>query len=109
MAHNLYAEVAQELGFIGLLIFILYILSIFKELKNATIQWHPAETQVISFTQVSYYALWVFFFMNLVFSLASYGLSSYEWYLMPALIVVLGRIQTHGTDLMEREINGKTS
>ena len=94
LAHNLYAEVAQELGFFGLFIFILYIISIFKELKNAEIQWQPEDAQELNFIQLSYCALWVFFFMNLVFSLASYGLSSYEWYLMPALIVVLGRIQT---------------
>jgi O-antigen ligase len=109
LAHNLYAEVAQELGFIGLFIFMLYVLSIFKELKKAVIQWHPVETQVLSFTQVSYCALWVFFFMNLIFSWASYGLSSYQWYLMPALIVVLGRIQTQDSDLGARVINGKTS
>jgi hypothetical protein len=47
--------------------------------------------------------------MNLIFSWASYGLSSYQWYLMPALIVVLGRIQTHDSDLGARVINEKTS
>ena len=109
LAHNLYAEVAQELGFVGLFIFFLYILAIYRELRNAEIQWHPVETQELDFIQVSYYALWVFFFMNLVFSLASYGLSSYEWYLMPALIVVLGRLKTRGAELVEKDINGKTS
>jgi O-antigen ligase len=108
-AHNLYAEVAQELGFIGLCIFLLYILSIFKELRNAKIQWHPVEMQKLSFIQASYFALWVFFFMNLVFSLASYGLSGYQWYLIPALIVVLGRFQSHGGDLIEKDFDRKTS
>ncbi len=109
LAHNLYAEVAQELGFVGLFIFILYIMSIFKELKNAEIQWQPEEGQELNFIQFSYCALWVFFFMNLVFSLASYGLSSYEWYLMPALIVVLGRMQTRGPELVEMDVNAKIS
>ena len=109
LAHNLYAEVAQELGFVGLFIFILYIMSIFKELKNAEIQWQPEDAQELNFIQLSYCALWVFFFMNLVFSLASYGLSSYEWYLMPALIVVLGKIQAIENNSMVQDINGKIS
>lgn len=107
LAHNLYAEVAQELGFVGLFIFFLYILAIYKELRNAKIPWHPVETQQLDFIQVSYYALWVFFFMNLVFSLASYGLSSYEWYLIPALIVVLGNLQTRGSKLLAHDVNEK--
>ena len=108
LAHNLYAEIAQELGFVGLFIFILYIMSIFKELKIAEIQWQPEDDQKLNFIQLSYCALWVFFFMNLVFSLASYGLSSYEWYLMPALIVVLGRIQASENELVENDIDGKS-
>ena len=49
LAHNLYAEVAQELGFVGLFIFILYIMSIFKEMKNAEIQWQPVDETEIKF------------------------------------------------------------
>ncbi len=107
LAHNLYAEVAQELGFVGLFIFLLYILAIYREIRNAEIRWLPEEGEEVGFIQTSFYALWVFFFMNLVFSLASYGLSSYEWYLMPALIVVLTKFSKRGDDLMENEINGK--
>ncbi len=107
LAHNLYAEVAQELGFIGLSIFLLYILAIYKEMNNAEIQWHPEEGEEVGFIQTSFYALWVFFFMNLVFSLASYGLSSYEWYLMPALIVVLVKLRKRDDDILDDGINGK--
>ena len=107
LAHNLYAEIAQELGFFGLFIFILYLMSIFKEMKNAEIQWQRVDDQELNFIQLSYCALWVFFFMNLVFSLASYGLSGYEWYLMPALIVVLGRIQKCDAELVKKDIYGK--
>ncbi len=104
LAHDLYAEVSQELGFVGLFIFLLYILSIYKELRRADICWNPDKMLNADFIQMSYYALWIFFFMNLVFSLVSYGLSGYEWYLMPALIVVLGRIQT-AKELVEKRIN----
>jgi hypothetical protein len=91
--HNLYVEVAQELGIIGLFIFLLYILSIIRELKKAGAKWNQSELLKPHFLQASWQALRVFVFMNLIFSLASYGLSGYEWYLIPGLIVVLSRIQ----------------
>ena len=36
--------------------------------------------------------LQVWLWMNLIFSLASYGLSDYEWYLLGGLAVVLSRM-----------------
>ena len=93
LAHNLYAEIAQELGFVGLFIFILYIIAIFKELKIEQRRWRHLAVLQPNFLQASWSALQVFFYMNLLFSLASYGLSLYQWYLMPGMVVVLARIQ----------------
>ena len=42
-------------------------------------------------------AMQVWLVMNVVFSFASYGLSSYEWYLFGGLSVVLQRIAEHET------------
>ena len=91
-AHNLYAEIAEELGFIGLFLFLLYIGAIIRELKKQQAVWKDQETGAVDFIQASRDGLRVFFYMNLLFSLASFGLSGYEWYLMPALIVVLSRL-----------------
>jgi hypothetical protein len=41
-------------------------------------------------------AMQVWLIMNLVFSFASYGLSSYEWYLFGGLSVVLQRLAESG-------------
>jgi O-antigen ligase len=106
-AHNLYAEVAQELGFIGLFIFILYILTIIKELKRVGVDWLERELQKPNFLQASWNALRVFVFMNLLFSMASYGLSNYEWYFMPALIVILGKIKPDCKNLEQLNANSK--
>ncbi len=88
-AHNLYAEVAQELGFIGLVIFIQFLKSIFAgfaECKRSSTNHDPS---LFSLRLVD--TLQVFLIMNLLFSFASYGLSSYEWYLLGGFSVVMQR------------------
>ncbi len=90
-AHNLYAEVAEELGFVGLAIFFVYILRVIKQVG-------PQMKQLSSqFGSAHFYSrlnnsLKVWFAMNLFFSMASYGLSSYEWYLFPGLCEVVVRL-----------------
>lgn len=83
-AHNLYAEVAQELGFVGLGIFLFYIWRVIKQvgpqMKVLSTQFGPDHF----FSRLNN-SLKVWFVMNLFFSLASYGLSSYEWYLFPGI------------------------
>ena len=101
LAHNLYAEVAQELGFVGLFLFMLYLFAIFKALTIEQKKWQPLAVSQPNFMQSSRNALLVFFYMNLLFSMASYGLSLYQWYLIPGLIVVLERIQDQH---VEREL-----
>jgi len=89
-AHNLYAEAAMELGFIGMAIFILLIVSIFsafRECKRACANW-PED----SFVHRTVDAMQVWLLLNIVFSFASYGVTSYEWYLLGGLAVALRRI-----------------
>jgi len=94
-AHNLYAEVAQELGFIGLIIFLFYIKAV---ILQVSLQMKSLRKRLESnhFLFKLNNSLQVWFFMNLLFSLASYGLSSYEWYLFPGLCAVLTRISETG-------------
>jgi len=91
ISHNLYAEIAIELGLVGLMIFIAYIMSVIKNIIHTVRiekKKHIHENFVTSFQQ----GMITWILMNIVFSFASYGLLSYEWYLFGGLSVVLLRI-----------------
>lgn len=93
-AHNLYAEVAQELGGVGLIIFLLFLKSIytaFAQCKQACI--HAKNTN--SFITSVIDAMQVWLWLNIIFSFASYGLNSFEWYLLGGFSVVVQRLTTN--------------
>ena len=91
LSHNLYAEVAQELGFIGLAIYLLFIKSILTSLSTALSAVRRMAT-LSPFLSNLALALKVWLVMNIVFSFASYGLSTYEWYLFAGLAAALRNI-----------------
>ena len=90
LAHNLYAEVAQELGFLGLGVFLVFLWSVGRDLWTHQRHWRvaPGAPTVARVGD----AVQVFMVMNLVFSFASYGLTRYEWYLLAGLTDVLTRL-----------------
>jgi len=90
-SHNLYTEVAQELGVIGLVIFIMFLWSLSTGLRTVGRRLRAAP-DAPPIVQALVPALQVWFGMNILFSLASYGLSSYDWYLMAGLIEVVYRL-----------------
>lgn len=95
-AHNLYAEVAQELGIVGLIIILLFLRSIyiaFAECKRVYVlsgDKSPFLTNMID-------AMQVWLWLNFIFSFASYGLNSYEWYLLGGFSVVMQRLTIANT------------
>jgi len=91
VAHNLYVELMQEIGIIGTLIYILFIFTIIKNFiyVRKKIKHSNFENK---FIETSVDAMQVWLLMNMLFSIASYGLSSYEWYLFAGFSVVLLRI-----------------
>ena len=89
-AHNLFLEVGQEIGLIGVIIFVFFakaIISGFARSRRALSRHDNA-----GFLQRLIDAMQVWLAMNVVFSFASYGLSSYEWYLFGGLSVVVQRL-----------------
>ena len=91
MAHNLYAEISQEIGVLGLIIFLLFMKSIVK----SYLQINKAMRKSYERSRLLYKvadALQVYLVMNIVFSLASYGLSGYAWYFLAGFSVVLIRL-----------------
>jgi O-antigen ligase len=93
VAHNLIAEVALELGFVGLVIFAFLIISIFTAFRRCKKAY--ADREAGTFLARTVDAMQVWLLLNIVFSLASYGLTSYEWYLLGGLAVVLQRLAVH--------------
>lgn len=89
-AHNLYAEVAQELGLAGLVILVLFLKSIFSGFAKCRREYARQDAGLFLPKVVDAMEVWLI--MNLLFSFASYGLSSYEWYLLGGLSVTMQRL-----------------
>jgi O-antigen ligase len=88
ISHILWAEVWQEIGLIGLVLFILYLRAMIYNFRDAG-RIIKARLPESDFLYRSVQAMQVWLLMNMLFSLASYGLKSYEWYLFGGLSVVL--------------------
>jgi len=91
IAHNLYAEILQEIGIIGLIIFIMFVKSVIVNFKQSLKVMRTATDEMV-FIRALTNGMQVWIFMNIIFGLASYGFSSYEWYLFAGLSVVLKRV-----------------
>jgi len=104
IAHNLYAEVTQELGLVGLLIYLFFLKTIIVNFihSNKVLQESVDEG---SFLKRFNDAMQVWLFMNVLFSLASFGLSSYIWYLFGGLSIVMVRLSSqvheHGDETVD--------
>jgi putative inorganic carbon (HCO3(-)) transporter len=83
-AHNLYLEVAQELGFLGLALYLAFIGSLLVALRRSAAALKRAQAPPAILANLIP-ALQVFCGVNLLFSFASYGLSQYDWYLVAGL------------------------
>jgi len=90
-SHDLYLEILQELGIAGLIIFVMFILSLVSGLRNAA-QVHSLAMTPPPVLLGLIPALQVWIGMDLLFSFASYGLSSYEWYLTAGLVASIERL-----------------
>jgi len=106
IAHNLYAEVAQELGLVGLIIYLFFLKSIIVNFINS----NKILKEIVeegSFLKKFNDAMQVWLWMNILFSLASFGLSSYIWYLFGGLSIVMLRlsyqVNEHGEDTFEED------
>jgi O-antigen ligase len=90
-SHNLYVEVAQELGAVGLMIFVAFMVALCRGLLAVAraVRETPSPPPLLAALVP---ALQVWTGMNLIFTFASYGLCSYEWYFAAGLIQVSGQL-----------------
>jgi O-antigen ligase len=92
-SHNLYIETLAEIGLIGLVIFLCFLRSTFKELMVVRRQVSGSTLNAnIDFPTAALSAVLAWAVMDFVFSFASYGLLSFDWYLIAGLAVAGGRI-----------------
>lgn len=91
-SHNLYAELLIELGFIGTIFFLRFLLNVYRGLaenqKNIGQFPESAGTFYINLNK----ALIALFWMYAVYSLNYWGLSQYYWYLFAGVVVVFHRM-----------------
>ncbi len=88
-SHNLYVEILQEIGVIGLVLFLFYLKEVFRSFFKLNKLLQEEGIGISTYSKNLWTALQVFLGMNFLFSFASYGLSGPEWYLFPGLVQVL--------------------
>lgn len=91
LSHNLWLETFQELGIIGLIIFILYAKEIYKGFRHTNFAMRN-NSNASQFLKNCLPAMQVWLAMNFLFSFASYGLTSYEWYLFGGFSAAITRL-----------------
>lgn len=89
-AHNLYAETAQELGLVGLLLLLGLLKSIYVGFHKCKRTYSQHNTSMFLRQLVD--CMQIVLIMNFIFSFASYGLSSYEWYFLGGMSVAMQRL-----------------
>ena len=104
IAHNLYTEVLLELGIVG---FVLYLRVLASTLQNVArararareVCAQPCESSSdevdLRYVMRLSEAIFAWVVMCLVFSMASYGLSEFYWYLVAGISVALVRVLSH--------------
>ncbi|MCK0105481.1 O-antigen ligase family protein [Marinobacter sp. S0848L] len=91
-SHNLYAELLIELGIIGTLIFLRFLLKVYQGLFEIQKRISRLSKSPGSFYVSLNKALIALFWMYAVYSLNYWGLSQYYWYLFAGAVVVFHRL-----------------
>lgn len=78
ITHSLYVEALQEIGIIGFTLFVMYIHGVGKTLIST---YCAIKEACSTFLTRLVQATLVWFFMDIVYSLSCFGISSWEWYL----------------------------
>lgn len=100
LSHNLYAEVWIEVGLAGLVLYILFLLKVYQDMRQL-------KTNVLGKSKRTYYGnedidsyfvklVRIYepvFWMLIVFSIAQYGLSEWHWYIFVGLMLASKRIR----------------
>jgi len=82
--HNLYLETLEEVGIVGLILFLLYIREVIRAIRTAAIHCRSSDRRN-SFLANVITATHTWILMHLFYSIAIFGLNSWEWYFFGGL------------------------
>lgn len=91
VSHNMYAEILIEMGGIGLIIFISFMIKLNRCIKEIKVTSESVNQQVLGLQAV----FWIF----AVYSINYWGLTQYYWYFLAGLAVSLWNIQQQAFEL----------
>jgi putative inorganic carbon (hco3(-)) transporter len=99
-SHNLYLETLQEVGILGFFLFLKYIISIFRTMYSLTKQ-DNIEKEGLIYRTTQAIVVWAF--MQFIYDLSCFGLSSWEWYLFGGLCVAVLNIHYKSEKIKEKQ------
>lgn len=104
-SHTMYAELLIEIGFIGMFLFLRFVILVYKETKKIQDIISPHCVEMIRM----HAAIMTLFWMYVVYSINYWGLSQSYWYLLAGLVVAYLRIvrMQKGNDLYSPLITKK--
>lgn len=111
-SHTLYTEILVELGAVGSVLFLAVLWSIIqnsrvarRKLDSVAVQLARASPKEYALLRSLANAIEAWVGMGLVFSIAQYGLSEYNWYLIGGLSVVLFNLTTRLMEGSSQEVD----
>ncbi len=99
VSHNMYAEILIEMGLIGLIIFISFMVKLKRCLEDIKVTSETVRQQVLGLQSV----FWIF----AVYSINYWGLTQYYWYFLAGLAVSLWNIQQTSVELQKDKVQCK--
>ncbi len=100
-AHNLYAELLIEIGFIGALIFMAYLISLHQMLRRNLKRFSEVFSGNVPLSDFHYRlnkALFALFWVYAIYSINYYGLSQDYWYVYGGLCIAFARSLRRNAD-----------
>ncbi len=108
-SHNMYGELLIEIGVIGFVLFLRFIVKIYKQfMRNRELLKKLGSDFIYRFYFNLNNAFVAMFWMYAVYSLNYWGLSQYYWYLFGGLAIAFGQIVEKDTAVHEDKFESQT-
>ena len=103
-SHNMYGELLIEIGIVGFVLFVRYIIQIYRRfMRNRDIIKNMEDNPENAFYLNLNRALIALFWMYAIYSLNYWGLSQYYWYLFGGMAIAFGHVLRQETAAQESD------